>query len=279
MNTKFWSSNKSSAEEEGGPSVEHWEIKPGGMLVQKRNSDVNPSSVSTPTIRVRVKYGSSYHEISISSQASFGELKKKLAAPTGVHHEDQKLIFKNKERDSKDFLDVLRVKDGSKIVLVEDVEKKERRLLEMIKDANVRKVTKTLKEINLELSKLQGQVLALEQAASKHEKIEDKDVDVLIEILMSKLIKLDGISAEGDLKQQRRMLVKKVQNYIETLDQVKLQKVKINSSIDGRTKNKTIQDNSRMRNDINFSVRRPVSQKPSKNFESPMVSTKWETFD
>jgi hypothetical protein len=46
------------------------EVRPGGMLVQKR--DMNGSSQSIPTIKVRVKYGSSYREIRISSQASFG---------------------------------------------------------------------------------------------------------------------------------------------------------------------------------------------------------------
>lgn len=49
-----------------------WELRPGGMLVQKRNPDSDRGSVPAPTIRVRVKYGSFYHEINISSQATFG---------------------------------------------------------------------------------------------------------------------------------------------------------------------------------------------------------------
>ncbi|KAJ0817019.1 putative Ubiquitin-like domain superfamily, molecular chaperone regulator BAG [Helianthus annuus] len=40
--------------------------------------------------------------------------------PTGLHHEDQKLMYKDKERISKTYLDVLGVKDRSKMVLVED---------------------------------------------------------------------------------------------------------------------------------------------------------------
>ncbi|CAI0376177.1 unnamed protein product [Linum tenue] len=74
-----------------------WEMRPGGMLVQKRNPDSDHRSIPPPTIRVRVKYGSTYHEINISSQASFGELKKMLTGPTGLHHQDQKLIYKDKE--------------------------------------------------------------------------------------------------------------------------------------------------------------------------------------
>lgn len=56
----------------GGETGSEWELRPGGMLVQKRNPDSDRNSIPPPTIRVRVKYGSKYHEISISSQATFG---------------------------------------------------------------------------------------------------------------------------------------------------------------------------------------------------------------
>lgn len=54
------------------PNVAEWELRPGGMLVQKRNSDTNKSCSSI--IKVNVKYGSSSHQIHISSHASFGTL-------------------------------------------------------------------------------------------------------------------------------------------------------------------------------------------------------------
>lgn len=47
-----------------------WEVRPGGMLVQKRNSDCN--QINSNNIKVRVKHGSIYHEVVINSQASFG---------------------------------------------------------------------------------------------------------------------------------------------------------------------------------------------------------------
>ena len=81
-----------------------------------------------------------------------------MAEPTGLHPQDQKLMFKDKERDSKAFLDVARVKDGSKIVLFEDVTSRERRCLEMRRNAKVEKSAKSLAEISLEVDKLQGQV-------------------------------------------------------------------------------------------------------------------------
>lgn len=55
-------------------AAHEWELRPGGMLVQKRNPDSDRTSAPPPTIRVRVKYGSIYHEIHINSQATFGKL-------------------------------------------------------------------------------------------------------------------------------------------------------------------------------------------------------------
>lgn len=60
----------------GEPRPMDWELRPGGMLVQKRTPDSDRESTPPPTIRVKVKYGSNYHEISISSQATFGKHQK-----------------------------------------------------------------------------------------------------------------------------------------------------------------------------------------------------------
>lgn len=65
--------NKDSGNE---PRTMEWEMRPGGMLVQRRIADSDRNSVPPPTIRVRVKYGSTYHEVNISSQATFGNNKK-----------------------------------------------------------------------------------------------------------------------------------------------------------------------------------------------------------
>lgn len=51
---------------------EAWEVRPGGMLVQKRNSDSDHTSIPVPNIKIKVKHGSSYLEFNISSRASFG---------------------------------------------------------------------------------------------------------------------------------------------------------------------------------------------------------------
>lgn len=61
-----------SAGEGGDSGPAEWELRPGGMLVQKRSPDSDRNSLPAATIRVRVKFGSIYHEICISSQATFG---------------------------------------------------------------------------------------------------------------------------------------------------------------------------------------------------------------
>ncbi|MBA0852675.1 hypothetical protein Goshw_008237 [Gossypium schwendimanii] len=206
-----------------GESAAHdLELRPGGMLVQKRNPDSDRNSIPPPTIRVRVKYGTIYHEISISSQATFGELKKMLTGPTGLHHQDQKLLYKDKERDSKTFLDMAGVKDKSKIVLVEDPISQEKRLLETRKNAKIEKASKSISQVSLEVDRLAGQVSAFETIITKGGKVAEKDLINSIELLMNQLLKLDGITADGDVKLQRKMQVRRVQKYVETLDMLKI---------------------------------------------------------
>jgi hypothetical protein len=47
----------------------------------------------------------------------------------------------------------------------------------------------------------------LEAKASRDSEVSEMDVDNLTEMFMSKLVKLDGILVEGDLKLQRRVQV------------------------------------------------------------------------
>lgn len=220
-----------------GGAENEWEMRPGGMLVQKSDPTRIPPP---PTIRVRVKYGSVYHEINISSQATFGELKKMLSGPTGLHHEDQKLMFKDRERASKVFLDVVGVKDKSKIVLVEDPISQEKRYLEMRRNAKMEKAAKLISEISLEVDRLTGQLTAIESIISKGGKVAEKQVVNLTELLMNELLKLDGIVADGDVKLQRRLQVKRVQKCVETLDVLKI-KNSNQSGSDGTEIRDTIQ--------------------------------------
>ncbi|XP_057547400.1 BAG family molecular chaperone regulator 1-like isoform X2 [Amaranthus tricolor] len=188
----------------GEEAPENWEMRPCGMLVQKRVDD-EQNTKPPPTIRVRIKYASIYHDIYINSQATFGVLKKMLTEPTGLHHEDMKVYYKDKERDSKEYLDIVGVKDKSKLVLVEDPISQEKRYLEIRKNAKMEKAAKSISQISLQVDKLATQLTALESVISKGGRVAEKDIVNFIELLMNELIKLDGIVADGDVKLQRKM--------------------------------------------------------------------------
>lgn len=81
-----------------------------------------------------------------------------LAGPTGLNPQDQKLMYKEKERDSKAFLDVAGIKEGSKLVLIEDELSKERTFIESRKTAKMEKASKDIAAIRLEVDKLAKQV-------------------------------------------------------------------------------------------------------------------------
>ena len=81
-----------------------------------------------------------------------------LTGLTGLYHQAQKLIFKDKERDSNAFLDISGVKDKSKIILVEDPISQEKRLLEMRENAKMEKASKSILEISLKVDRLAAQV-------------------------------------------------------------------------------------------------------------------------
>ncbi|XWS20683.1 hypothetical protein CRYUN_Cryun31cG0124100 [Craigia yunnanensis] len=285
----FSMANKISVAGESSVNPKEWDVRPGGMLVQKRDSSSNQSSVLVPTIGVRVKYGSTYHEIRISSQASFGELKKMLADHTGLHPLDQKLTYKKKERDSKAYLDVARVKDGSKIVLVEDIASKERRCLEMLKNTKMEKSSKSLSQIRLEVDKFAEQVKALETTVSRGGKVQLKDVNNLTGLLMTSLVKLDELAVIGDLRLQKRMLEREVQNHIETLDAMKLQNKmprnngdKIPAKQHEHSMGKgpiTTQNEQMQENQKSLTAQMPMLQQQQRQSESVVFTTKWEIFD
>ncbi|CAL0315989.1 unnamed protein product [Lupinus luteus] len=262
-----------------------WEMRPGGMLVQRRtgHSDLNP--VQTPTIRVRVKYGSTYHELNISSQATFGELKKMLTGPTGLHHQDQKLYYKEKERDSKVFLDMVGVKDKSKIVVMEDPISKERRYLEMRKNAKMEKATKYISEISFEVDRLGGRVSIMESIINKGRKVAETNVLGVIELLMNQLLKLDDIMVDGgDVKLQKKMQVKRVQKYIETLDILKNKNSMANNSNEEGNTNTTLKPQEKHSNGVHnklATIEEQEEEGSNNNSTSSeiVVTTNWETFD
>ena len=142
---------------------EVWEVRPGGMLVQKRgpgdDDEPAPESVKpVPTIRVKAKHCGVTHEIYISAEATFGQLRKLVAERAAAHPEDMKVLYKAKERDPKAFLDMAGVKDRSKITVVDDPEARARRLLEELRQGNLQKASKAVAAVAAEVDKLAPKV-------------------------------------------------------------------------------------------------------------------------
>ena len=87
-----------------------------------------------------------------------GELKKLVAAKTGLHPDDQKVLYKDKERDSKAFLDMAGVKDRSKVVVVEDPEARARRLIEERRNGHLEKAARAIAAVTAGVDKLAPKV-------------------------------------------------------------------------------------------------------------------------
>ncbi|XP_011014081.1 PREDICTED: BAG family molecular chaperone regulator 1-like [Populus euphratica] len=198
-----------------------WEMRPGGMLVQKRNE--KDDGVPPPlNVRLRVLYGVLRYEISVNSQATFGEVKKVLTGKIGLQIGDQKIIYKEKEKGNGEYLDKCGVKDRSKLILMEDPSSIERRYIEMRKNARIQTAYQVISNVSMEVDKLVEQVFAIEKSILNGVKVPEIQIMTLIEMLMRQAIKLDNISAEENVSTQKYLQSKRVQWCVETLDVLKI---------------------------------------------------------
>ncbi|KAJ9698737.1 hypothetical protein PVL29_007678 [Vitis rotundifolia] len=195
-----------------------WELRPGGMLVQKRNGE---DAASSPMIKIKVSHGSYHHYITIPAQSTFGDLKTVLAHETGLEPKEQRLLFRGKEKENDECLHMVGVKEMSKVILLEDPASKEKKLEEMKKDQGILKAYEAVALVRVEVDKLSEKVVALERAVRGGNKVVDKEFVVLTELLMVQLLKLDTIEADGEAKVQRRIEVCRIQSFVDTLDNLK----------------------------------------------------------
>jgi hypothetical protein len=107
-----------------------WEVRPGGMLVQKRRSpDDDLEDVETILVKVSTSGGGGWqHDVSIDATATFGDLKVMLSLATGLWPREQRLLYRGRERDDADHLHMAGVQDGDKVLLLEDPAVTERKL-------------------------------------------------------------------------------------------------------------------------------------------------------
>ncbi|KAI4375353.1 hypothetical protein MLD38_013236 [Melastoma candidum] len=108
-----------------------WELRPGGMIVQKREDLLAGGRVVTRdgegegeeegTITVRVSMTSATcHDIPIRPTSTFGELKRVVATVTAMEEMEQRLLFKGKEREDGEHLHMVGVRDKDKVLLLQD---------------------------------------------------------------------------------------------------------------------------------------------------------------
>ncbi|KFK25675.1 hypothetical protein AALP_AA8G144800 [Arabis alpina] len=103
-----------------------WELRPGGMLVQKRQESIGEDLIS-----IRVSTFAHSRDLSIEATSTFGELKMVLSLLTGLGPKQQRLLFKGKERENDEFLHMVGVGDKDKVLLLEDPAFKEKKLLDL----------------------------------------------------------------------------------------------------------------------------------------------------
>ncbi|KAH7285694.1 hypothetical protein KP509_33G041400 [Ceratopteris richardii] len=203
------------------PEVIDWELRPGGMLVQRRATVGKANPSLGPLIKVKVSYGACQHEVSIPSYATFGDMKWILASEVGLKPNEQRLLFQGKEKDDNDFLHISGVKDMAKVILIEDPASKEKKLKEIISNQAIKQACQAVAIVRVHVDNISIQISALDQLISSGRRVTDHEFSVLTELLMQQLLELDTIEAEGEAKVQRRIEVRRVQSLTEHLDELR----------------------------------------------------------
>ena len=85
-------------------------------------------------------------------------MKKLLTADSGLQPGEQRLIYRGKERQNGDYLDRCGVKDHSKVILMESPEFRERKFIEMRRNAKIQAAHRLIDDVLMEVDKLAEQV-------------------------------------------------------------------------------------------------------------------------
>jgi len=202
-----------------------WEMRPGGMFVQRREAAADNGGGGngnmTTTVLITVVHASSHYDLHLPTNSTFWDVKSLLVHRTGLQPEEQQLFFGGKEKDNEDNLHEEGVRDKSKLLLLEDASSEERKREEIRKHNEMLKASEAVAEVRAEVDKLAERVSVLEVAVDGGTRVSDKEFLMSTELLMRQLLKLDSIEAEGEVKLQRKAEVRRVQNFVDTLDSLK----------------------------------------------------------
>ncbi|KAJ4837716.1 hypothetical protein Tsubulata_027925 [Turnera subulata] len=224
------------------------ELRPGGMLVQRRDDDGHDHhhhQHGGPLIKINAAHGPAQHELHVPAQSTFGHVKKIVEEKTGLDPKQQKILFRGQEKEDEEFLHEAGVKDNSKVLVLEEPLRKEEEAKEIkesegtsnleekleaevkVNDTEeMKKAIGAVAQIRAEVDKLAERVGALDVAVNGGTKVSEDEFVVSSELLMRQLLKLDGIEAEGEARLQRKAEVRRVQNFLESLDNLKARNAK-----------------------------------------------------
>ncbi|KAL3617471.1 hypothetical protein CASFOL_037792 [Castilleja foliolosa] len=173
------------------------------------------------TLNIKVNHGSNEHEVAVPSNFTFGDLKSIIVQKIGLNLETHKLLFRGKEKEDDEYLQTAGVKDNSKLILMEDTTIGQKKPEEVMETSVISRGSEAVAQVREEVDKLADKVSAVQAVVESGTKVNNKDILYLTEMLMRQLLKLDGIDAEGEGKVQRKMEVRRVQSFVDTMDIIK----------------------------------------------------------
>ncbi|CAJ1807294.1 unnamed protein product [Sphenostylis stenocarpa] len=196
------------------------EMSPACMFVQRREA-TGDNGADNNVMMISVAHASSHHDLFLPTNSTFWDVKKLLAKETGLQPEEQQLFFGGKEKDNEENLYTEGVMDKSKLLLLENAASEEWKLEEIRKHHDMLKAFEAIAQVRAEVDMLAERVFVLEVVADGGTRVSDKEFLMCTELLMRQLLKLDGIQAEDEAKLQRKAEVRRVQNFVDTLDALK----------------------------------------------------------
>lgn len=81
-----------------------------------------------------------------------------MSGETGLEADEQRVVYRGKERENGEYLDLCGVKDGSKLVVIQDPSSIERRFIQMRINAKIQSANRAINNVSLQLDQLEDQV-------------------------------------------------------------------------------------------------------------------------
>jgi hypothetical protein len=129
-----------------------------GVHDQERKSKSAGIADPSSSISLKVAHGLFLHDVIVPVQASFGDVKSLLVQETGLEPQEQRLLFRGKEKEDAELLSNAGVKDKSKLLLVEDSAARERRIHEQQEQEQITRACQAISVIQANVDKLSEQV-------------------------------------------------------------------------------------------------------------------------